>query len=123
MAGVILAAYWIPLAVGTHVPLPSGTIPSGTDKTVHLAAYTGLAFLLAWWLSTTGRTTTAACGWALAIAAVYAVVDELLQIPVNRSAEVYDGLSDWAGALIGVVIFRSIQAVWKKSPSSGDGAS
>ena len=48
--GAALAVYWIGLFIGTHVPLPQGALPGSSDKLAHLAAYAGLAVLLAVWL-------------------------------------------------------------------------
>ena len=53
-----------------------------------------------------------------AITAVYAVIDELLQIPVGRNADVYDALADGAGSLIGLATLfatRHIIAQWWRS--------
>ena len=77
------------------MPVPAGALPGGSDKLIHFMAYLGLACLLGLfrgpekWVS------------SLAIVAVFAVIDELLQIPVGRSCDIADGLADWLGAAVG----------------------
>ena len=68
---------------------------NGMDKVLHFLAYGGLALLLGIWRGPERWMSS------FAIIAVYAVVDELLQIPVGRSCEVADGVADWLGATAG----------------------
>ena len=43
-----LACYWLAMLVGTHVPSQTGLLPpDGSDKLVHMAAFAGLAALVA----------------------------------------------------------------------------
>ena len=104
--GLVLAIYWAQLFVLTHIQLPPGLrVRAGMDKLVHFGAYTGLAFLVALWIvaHTRDRPSRRWKYQVLAIAGllVWAVVDELLQIPVNRTADVYDCLADWLGVIAG----------------------
>jgi VanZ family protein len=76
-----------------------------TDKLLHFSAYAGLAFLVAlnWWLRRP-------FGWrqglvAVALVAVYGMVDELTQIPVGRDCELFDWVADLAGSASGVAFF------------------
>ena len=95
LLGVLLTIYWIGLFIGTHMPMPAGALPGGSDKLVHFVAYCGLACLLG--------LVRGPQKWAssLTIVVVFAVVDEFLQIPMGRSCEVADGLADWLGAAAG----------------------
>ncbi|MEM6331622.1 MAG: hypothetical protein AAF790_15425, partial [Planctomycetota bacterium] len=44
-----LAAYWLLIFVGSHTPQEHASLPElGPDKLVHLVAYFGLTWLLAW---------------------------------------------------------------------------
>ena len=98
-----LLVYWIALFIGTHIPLPEvAPFPRNTDKWMHFGAYAGLTYLLGLWLWATGRTQVRHTLWLMAGLACYAVADELLQIPVHRHADVYDGLCDWLGIAVGV---------------------
>jgi VanZ family protein len=74
------------------------TAPPGTDKIVHLLVFA----LLAW----TGRTAGIRPWPLLAGLAAYAVASEVLQglLPIGRSGDVLDGLTDVAGALLGLGI-------------------
>lgn len=104
--GWLLACYWIALFVGTHtpraVPLPE---VRNADKVAHLVAYFGLAMLCALYAALRWGTRR---GHALKIAgilAVYAALDELLQIPVGRTCDVMDWLADMTGTLVALSMF------------------
>lgn len=103
-----VAAYWIAMFVGTHIPNPEAIIgPEVSDKLLHFVAYFGLASLLI------GRRRLLASQWPtprqlsrlLILVGVYAAVDELLQLVpgINRHADVWDALADGAGALTAAV--------------------
>ncbi|WP_298869243.1 VanZ family protein [uncultured Gimesia sp.] len=108
--GLIL--YWILLFTATHIPIKKGTLPQGTDVPLHFIAYTGLSFLLIWWLSfkwdklTPLRLLVVFVGVSL-----FGVLDELLQgIPVlRREPSVDDWVADTLGALLGIVIFLLVR--------------
>lgn len=95
---VALAAvlYWAALFLATHLPgVGTGGV---SDKLLHAVAYALLALLLAAWMSVAGLATPRrllVLGTALA---VYAALDELLQIPVGRHGDWRDWLADMAGA-------------------------
>lgn len=95
-----IAVYWLTMFLATHLPVQQvmEQLPT-TDKHLHFGAYAVLGFALPWW----GWAAT----WGLAarlwmVILLYAALDELLQIPVGRSAEWGDWFADAAGALIGV---------------------
>jgi VanZ like protein len=108
---IVVAAYWLALFVGTHIPrIPTALQMPGADKWQHTAAYAGLAFLLAA-RSAFGRPVT--WKWALAVAGgviLFGAFDELTQIPVGRNAEFYDWIADGLGTAIGIGLF----AVWRR---------
>ena len=92
--------------MGTHIPVPPSGVafPEGSDKLIHFVAYFGLACLLGLFR---GKQKWAS---SFAIIAVFAMIDELLQIPVGRSCDVADGLAYWLGAAIGIVLATRLQA-------------
>ncbi len=105
---IALAAYWLALFAGTHIPrVPTALQMPGADKWQHTAAYAGLAFLLValrslrrpltWWV---------ALGVA-GVAILYGALDELTQIPVGRDAEFFDWVADSLGAAIGIALFAA----------------
>lgn len=108
---IVVAAYWLALFAATHLPIaPVATEAPGTDKWLHLTAYTGLAFLIAARQSC-GRSLTwkTTCGIVAAVA-LYGIMDELTQIPVGRDAEIGDWLADVTGSVVGVTVFTLIRA-------------
>lgn len=108
LVGLALAVYWIALFVGTHIPLPEfEELPKSSDKAMHFAAYAGLSFLIGLWISARRALTVRIYVLVFAATVVYAVLDELLQIPVGRSCDVLDILADWAGSLIGLGILAA----------------
>ena len=114
----MLLAYWGLIFTGTHVPIRHvpGMEHNG-DKILHFVAYAGLAWLLGVWFWARGRS-----GWrtalaVFAVAAVYGGLDELLQIPVGRNADVADWLADCGGAAAGLVVLALTQAVWRMARS------
>lgn len=98
-----LVALWITLAILTHIPVPqSAPEIRNLDKLIHLIAYFPLGLLLP-----VCRVRGCQRGWVcLLIIALYGVSDELLQIPVGRTASVLDWVADVAGATLGVLTAR-----------------
>ena len=93
----------IALAIMTHVPIPRSVQQIRvSDKLVHLLAYFPLGLLLpACAIRGLGRV-----GICLLVIAGWGILDELLQIPVGRTASVYDWLADLAGATAGCVVYQ-----------------
>ena len=110
LLGWALIIYWTALFIGTHVPVPSGALPGGSDKVIHFLAYTGLACLLGLWRGPKK--------WAssFVILSIFAIIDELLQIPVGRSCDLADAIADWLGTATGGLaawwIHREISVSW-----------
>jgi len=103
----VLVVYWLALFVGTHTP--SGVIsqPKVWDKLLHFAGYGGLIFLLAWPVAARSGPSLGTYAYLLVIAACYAAVDELGQIPIpGRSAEIGDWVADMVGAVAGLAAYR-----------------
>jgi len=104
-AASLLALYWAAMFLGTHLPQGVGPGSQVSDKLLHFGAYAGLAFLLAAALSCF-RARLGSFLFALLIAALYGVFDELTQMPVpGRQADVHDWVADVLGAGVGVLAF------------------
>jgi VanZ family protein len=56
---------------------------------------------------------------AFAVVAAYSVFDELTQLLVGRTADVFDALADWLGAVLGLAAIWFAAAVfpWNRPPS------
>ncbi len=99
-----LIVLWIVLAILTHLPVPqSAPQIRNLDKLIHMLMYFPLGLLLP-----TCRVRGCQSGWVcVLVIALYGIIDELLQIPVGRTASVFDWLADLAGATWGcLVAFR-----------------
>ena len=111
---LVLAAYWIALAVATHVPLDAEHVRlgAGRDKIIHFAAYCGLTILLfatlrLYRISPTSTARRAAIGLP-----IYAALDELLQTPLGRDGNLPDWLADVAGIAAGLVLALACHVWW-----------
>jgi hypothetical protein len=114
----VVVCYWGALVIGTHIP--SHALPGGAvDKIVHLAAYAGLAALvaIAWQLSA-GHLTTRHLTLLWLFILGFAAFDEWTQIPLGRDGNVADWLADATGAFIALWLF----AWWGQSGSTAPGA-
>jgi VanZ family protein len=104
---IALAGYWLALFIGTHVPVEQLALNRiSVDKLLHIAAFTGLALLLATtWRLSAGQFNIrhGIAVWILAM--LYGAIDESTQPLVNRSASLLDWFADGIGALLGLVIF------------------
>jgi VanZ family protein len=110
---LLLAGYWLALAVGTHLPPTFPGLPGdNTDKLVHAAAFAGLAWLLATaWQNSTGRLNRRHLRFAWLAIAAFAAADEVTQRLVDRDASASDWLADAAGAAGGLAVFWAWQRV------------
>jgi VanZ family protein len=112
----LLIAYWLAMFIGTHIPLdPQALKLPGSDKTWHLVAYAGLAFLIALRHSFGGSMRWKQAAAVFGIVALYGVFDELSQIPVGRHADVFDWFSDVAGAVGGLALIAALKFVLERS--------
>jgi VanZ family protein len=102
--GSVLAVYWLGIFIATHSPGQPEILNQVSDKSLHWAAYCGLAILYSLWSSTRYKFSI---GWvcrSFLILASYGIADELLQIPVNRHCDFLDWLADIGGILVGLCI-------------------
>jgi VanZ family protein len=112
-SGFALAGYWLALFVATHIPRPPEVLSiSNGDKVLHLGAYAGLALLAAWYSKLRWPTARRRYLVIFLLLIAYGVLDELLQIPVERSAEVADWMADVAGVSLGLGIYFVVSSVW-----------
>lgn len=104
--GAALTGYWSLLFVGTHIPKPPVLNFQHADKLVHFAAFAILASLItAIFFQQQLGIRDFVIGF---VCLVYAGVDELTQIPVGRTADVYDWLADCAGIVVGIFLCRAL---------------
>lgn len=112
MAIVALVVYWVLLFIGTHLPADRIFIPLHlSDKILHAIAFAGLSFLIAWAVPTNDAKLYQNTLVAALIAVVYAALDELLQIPVGRTADWLDFAADCVGICIGLGSYTFVRAV------------
>ena len=112
MAIVALVFYWVLLFIGTHLPADRIFIPLRlSDKVLHAIAFAGLSFLIAWAVPTNDAKLHQNTIVAALIAVVYAALDELLQIPVGRTADWLDFAADCVGVCIGLGSYTFVRAL------------
>ncbi|PHQ32004.1 VanZ family protein [Rhodopirellula bahusiensis] len=111
LAVIALAAYWIAIFVGTHLPKIPKTLPAVNDKVMHFTAFFGLATLLCY--CTTSPRVWRRFPIIVAMCLVYACVDELTQSFVRgRHSDVMDFLADAAGTLTAVILYATVRWAW-----------
>ena len=111
-----IAVYWLAMFLATHLPVqPVVEQLPASDKHLHLIAYGLLGAALPWWTNSSTDSDWRRTAWLLLLLLSYAAVDELLQIPVGRSAEWGDWLADAAGASIGI-----LAGTWLKRQLAGE---
>lgn len=115
LAVVLLAAYWVMIAVGTHLPVTLDYSPKWNDKWKHFLAYAGLTFLLCY--VTNSRRLVRRFATIAAVVLVYAAIDELTQafIP-KRVPDRYDFLADACG-MTTVLIPYALASHWIRKTS------
>lgn len=98
-----VALYWIALFLATHLPVEAvlAELPP-SDKQLHFWSFALLGCGLPVLADPQSRFRWSRGALLFGILAVYAAVDELLQIPVGRSAEFLDWLADVAGGALGL---------------------
>ncbi len=110
--GPILLVYWLALFVSTHIPVPADLLRApGSDKIAHFLAYAGLALLFGLWVRRTPWGSQLHPLAAFLALAAWAALDELLQIPVNRTADPLDWVADAAGILVGLAVAGLIRSM------------
>ena len=105
-ATVALFLVWF---TGTHIPLdiPVSVDAPQIDKLFHLLGYLGLSFavLMSWELSA-GLLQPKHYFTVWLLGTVYAAFDEISQIPVGRTCDMADWLTDIVGIVLGLTLFR-----------------
>jgi VanZ family protein len=107
LARFALAAYWLAMFIGTHIPGQFNPEFTWPDKFVHCGAYAGLVFLARW--AFLGRDWSNWGRWTLLLA-TYGAIDEITQIPVNRTCDPFDWTADVVGLLLGNAVFAFVVA-------------
>ncbi len=110
-----LVCYWSALFVATHIPKVPSSVAHVSDKLMHYLAYSGLAFLLAAAFTTRWQFRPAHYVTLFSVVAIYGIADELIQIPVGRTAEVADWIADITGAACGLAAFAIVRYFVGKS--------
>lgn len=101
LLGVSTIVYTILLFAGTHLPIEPSDDVSQYDKVFHVLAYFGLGWLIQGWVILTKRNWPSIS--VIAGILLFAVVDEVLQIPVGRHCDFQDWIADAIGTTAGVV--------------------
>ncbi len=121
----LFAIYWLAMFLATHMEMPEvKSAPQHTDKAVHLVMYAGFAFLLSAWRSARKPETPKLALLVFAAAAIYAALDEILQIPIeSRTADVWDFVTDLIGASLGLLLFwlvrKKLAWLWEPAEDMG----
>ncbi len=109
LLAVTLAGYWTAMFIATHIPAQQLPEMDVSDKVQHFAAYGLLGMLLYSFLWARNFSPLRTSIYVVVIGAVYGALDELLQIPVNRIADLYDWIADVVGILLAVIVMSSIR--------------
>jgi VanZ family protein len=106
---ILLAGFIVLLLTATHLPPTSLLLPpeeNNVDKIYHFIAYSILAGLLATtWQLSSGVLTARHLRWVWCVVAIFAALDELTQIAVNRDCSIWDWMADMTGAVCGLLVF------------------
>lgn len=114
----LLALLWISLAILTHIPVPQSVQGMGvSDKVAHVIGYFPLGLLLPLCRTSSWSRQSQPLNWgaSLLILTGYGILDELLQIPVGRTASVLDWVADMIGILLGMLVAH---VVWRRQDGS-----
>jgi len=107
---ILWPVWWAAMAVATHVPRLPGPHPSipHADKVAHVLLYFVLALLGGRALIASGRIRAVTGLWTWgAIYLTYAVLDEVSQPFVQRTASFSDWLADLVGVLAATLILST----------------
>lgn len=103
----LLAAYWVAMLVGTHMPPRfKAAHEELADKVLHFLGFAGLAWLIAMaWQTSTGILNRRHLRWIWIAVMLYGALDELTQPPFDRDASEWDLLADALGSAAGLYVF------------------
>lgn len=105
--------FLVAMFIGTHVPCESVASVQFSDKWIHFLAYTTLTFgILASWELSTGPLLPMHYFVVWFAATLYAVIDEVTQIPVGRNCDGLDWLCDVLGIIVGLTLFRCLHPLF-----------
>ncbi len=110
LAGIFL----LTLLPGSYFPrISSFWSLFSPDKLIHIALFSGLAFLLGFGLKRQYPNLTVHCIfiWVVLISTFIALLTELLQwyLPIKRDGNIYDAIADFAGVFIGFAAFSILK--------------
>ncbi|MCA9098798.1 MAG: VanZ family protein [Planctomycetaceae bacterium] len=111
---LLLVLYWGLMFLGTHLPRVPVPLEEVSDKTLHFLAYFGLYFLLVFDRLSRNAFSWGRAGGLVVLCALYGIADELLQIPVGRSADVLDWYADMRGVLTSLAIIATTAFLTRK---------
>jgi VanZ family protein len=105
-ARTLAVVYLLVLFAATHIPgLPTSGF-SLSDKIEHFCGYSALTFfVLVGWELTIGVLEAKHYFAVWLAGTLYAIVDEVTQIPVGRTCDVNDWAADMFGILAGMIAF------------------
>ncbi|QAA81944.1 hypothetical protein EI546_09510 [Aequorivita sp. H23M31] len=113
---ILAVIYTVVITVLFLIPpsdLPKMSLPGGSDKFVHLLIHAGLVGV--WLLYFTARNNRGFDGkyviLVLAGSLIFGIIIELLQefLTASRTADIFDVLANFGGALVGVFIFQRVK--------------
>jgi VanZ family protein len=110
---IVLAVYWVAIAIGTHLPTTLDISPKVNDKIKHFTAFAVLAMLLAY--ATNGRNLVRRFATIAFILIAYAAADEWTQrfIP-GRVPDVADFTADCGGVAAGLAIYLTLRTLFRE---------
>ena len=100
---IVTAVYWLGIFTLTHIPATKIPPVPVSDKVEHMTAYGILGVLLFASLNASSWTIRQTAIGVLGIGMIYGVADELLQIPVNRTADIQDWFADVMGIAMAIL--------------------
>ena len=102
-----LLIYWPSIFILTHIHIPQLVQQAHVcDKTLHVLAFMVLVFLLWFAVSPVKKVNwkKSAVWWIIAAAVVYGLLDEWLQMYVDRQPDVMDFFANLTGAFAGLIL-------------------
>lgn len=112
---ILLFGWWGLMFTGTHIPLPPGPgEPVIPDKLIHYLMFAVLGVLLPCAFYNRDATGWRQYARLFCVMVLYSALDELLQIPVGRTAEWRDWWCDLAGGATGLALYAVIAWQWPR---------
>lgn len=113
---LVLVVYWLGLFTASHIPRTPDVLSfAGGDKIMHFSSYALLAMLCALDRQLRGTLTGSTLPRIAAVLALYGVVDELLQYPIDgRTCDPLDWVADILGISVGLSVFVLLRMLRRK---------